>query len=146
MADAPGSPKAPEPGAIEAPSIVKSRGQRRGPGKPFPKGNKLGKPFSAGQSGNPGGLTKAEQLYREAMRDNLPAEAVAEAARALRAMAKGGDVSAIRLVLDRTVGPLADAPKVALTVVNVERVREVVPAATEAEWQGELRAIEGRKP
>ena len=80
------------------------------------------------------------------MRDNLPAEAVAEAARALRAMAKGGDVSAIRLVLDRTVGPLADAPKVALTVVNVERVREVVPAATEAEWQGELRAIEGRKP
>ncbi len=77
----------------------------------FPPGNKIGKTFPKGVSGNPNGrpkLTKLTEALREQLAEempNAPERTVAEQiARALIREAIGGDVAAIREIADRTEG------------------------------------------
>ncbi len=77
----------------------------------FPPGNKIGKQFPKGISGNPQGRPKITKLT-EALRQQLaetnpdaPEETIAEQiARALISEAKIGNVQAIREIGDRTEG------------------------------------------
>ncbi len=77
----------------------------------FPPGNKIGKQFPPGVSGNPQGRPKLTKLT-EALREQLaginpdaPEETIAEQiARALISEAKLGNIAAIREVFDRSEG------------------------------------------
>jgi hypothetical protein len=77
----------------------------------FPPGNKIGKQFPPGVSGNPQGRPKLTKLT-EALRQQLtetnpdaPEETIAEQiARALISEAKLGNIAAIREVFDRSEG------------------------------------------
>lgn len=83
---------------------------RRADGK-FAKGNKAGKTFRPGRSGNPAGRPKSAMLS-DALRRELvepcpsaPGQTWAEAiAEALIAKAAAGDVSAAKEIADRTEG------------------------------------------
>ncbi len=77
----------------------------------FPPGNKIGKQFPKGTSGNPSGrpkLTKLTDALREQLAEinpDAPEETIAEQiARALISEAKIGNVQAIREIADRTEG------------------------------------------
>ena len=121
MADAPGSPKAPEAGgAIESAPLGAGGKQAATRFKP---GNKIGPRFKPGKSGNPTGLNKLAAKYKAALEQGLPPEALKRVVDAIRLAAESGDMTAAKMVLDRTVGPLADAPKVSVNVLNL------VPAA-----------------
>jgi hypothetical protein len=85
----------------------------------FPPGNKIGKQFPKGMSGNPSGrpkLTRLTEALREQLAENnpdAPEETIAEQiARALIKEAKSGNVLAIREIGDRTEGK----PKQAIDV------------------------------
>jgi hypothetical protein len=77
----------------------------------FPPGNKIGKQFPKGTTGNPSGrpkLTRLTDALREQITEQLPGapeRTIAEAiARKLIKLALGGDIAAIREVFDRTEG------------------------------------------
>ncbi len=77
----------------------------------FPPGNKIGKQFPPGVSGNPQGrpkLTKLTDALREQLAEinpDAPEETIAEQiARALISEAKLGNIAAIREVFDRSEG------------------------------------------
>ncbi len=77
----------------------------------FAPGNKIGKQFAPGVSGNPSGrprLTKLTEALREQLAEinpHAPEETIAEAiAQTLIKLAIAGDVAAIREIADRTEG------------------------------------------
>ncbi len=89
----------------------------------FAPGNKIGKQFPKGVSGNPNGrpkITKLTEALREQLAEempNAPEETQAEAiARALIRAALKGDVQAIREIADRTEGKPRQAIDVDLQV------------------------------
>jgi hypothetical protein len=89
---------------------TKTDGKQTVKGK-FPPGNKIGKQFPRGVSGNPNGrpkLTKLTEALREQLAEEMPSapeRTVAEAiARALIKEAVSGNVQAIREIGDRTEG------------------------------------------
>ena len=93
----------------------KTDGKQTVTGK-FPPGNKIGKQFPKGTTGNPSGrpkLTRLTDALREQlteMNPNAPEETVAEQiARALIGEAKSGNVQAIREIGDRTEGKARQA-------------------------------------
>ncbi len=90
--------------------MQKTDGKQTVKGK-FPPGNKIGKTFPKGVSGNPSGrpkLTKLTEALREQLAEempNAPERTIAEAiARTLIREAIGGNVQAIREIGDRTEG------------------------------------------
>ena len=90
--------------------LNKTDGKQTVKGK-FPPGNKIGKTFPKGVSGNPNGrpkLTKLTEALREQLAEAMPLapeRTVAEAiARALIKEAISGNVQAIREIADRTEG------------------------------------------
>jgi hypothetical protein len=90
--------------------LIKTDGKQTVKGK-FPPGNKVGKQFPKGQSGNPQGrpkLTKLTEALREQLAEinpDAPEETIAEQiARALISEAKLGNIAAIREVFDRSEG------------------------------------------
>jgi len=89
---------------------TKTDGKQTVKGK-FPPGNKIGKQFPPGVSGNLQGrpkLTKLTEALREQLAEtspDAPEETIAEQiARALISEAKSGNVQAIREIGDRTEG------------------------------------------
>ena len=127
-------------------------GGRRGPpANPFPKGNKIGKVFKKGEpSANPGGLTKAERIlgdaYKAVLEGRWTPERLAAGLDAGAEAAAAGDIGALRLMLDRTVGPIPDAPKTQTNIqINVTKPVTSIAPATEAEWVAEAEAVE-KKP
>ncbi len=89
---------------------LKTDGKQTAKGK-FSPGNKIGKQFPPGVSGNPSGrpkLTKLTEALREQLAEinpDAPEETVAEQiARALISEAKTGNVQAVREIADRTEG------------------------------------------
>lgn len=90
--------------------LTKTDGKQTARGK-FPPGNKIGKQFPKGVSGNPSGRPKLTRLT-EALREQLaetnpdaPEETIAEQiAKTLIRSAIAGDVQAIREIADRTEG------------------------------------------
>jgi acetyl-CoA acetyltransferase len=88
----------------------KTDGKQTVTGK-FPPGNKIGKQFPKGTTGNPSGrpkLTRLTDALREQITEHLqgaPERTIAEAiARKLIKLALDGDIAAIREVFDRTEG------------------------------------------
>ncbi len=88
----------------------KTDGKQTVTGK-FPPGNKIGKQFPKGTTGNPSGrpkLTRLTVALREQITEqlqNAPERTIAEAiARKLIKLALDGDIAAIREVFDRTEG------------------------------------------
>jgi hypothetical protein len=72
---------------------------------PKPTGKPRGKPWPKGTSGNPSGRRRGSASIVAALK-RLTTRADAEAvARKLLALAKGGDLQAMRLLLDRLDGP-----------------------------------------
>jgi hypothetical protein len=121
------------------PDKQKTDGEQTVNGK-FAPGNSIGKQFTTGVSGNPSGrprLTKITEALREQVSEELPDASegtIAEAiARRLIKLALGGDIAAIREVLDRTEG----RPKQSLDLdVSVQDWRMVASGAglTEEEF------------
>ncbi len=77
----------------------------------FPPGNKIGKQFQKGQSGNPNGrpkLTKLTEALREQLAEAMPGASEStiaeEVARALIREALIGNIGAIKEVFDRVEG------------------------------------------
>ena len=137
MADAPGSPKAPEAGgAIESAPLGAGGKQAATRFKP---GNKIGPRFKPGKSGNPTGLNKLAAEYKAALEQGLPPEALKRVVDAIRLAAESGDMTAAKMVLDRTVGPLADAPKVSVNILNMVPATQEIRQATEDEWADEAK-------
>jgi hypothetical protein len=88
----------------------KTDGKQTVTGK-FPPGNKIGKQFPKGTTGNPSGrpkLTRLTDALREQITEQMqgaPEGTIAEEiARKLIKLALGGDIAAIREVFDRTEG------------------------------------------
>ncbi len=88
----------------------KTDGKQTVTGK-FPPGNKIGKQFPKGTTGNPSGrpkLTRLTDSLRQQISElnpNAPEETIAEAiAETLITMALSGDVQAIKEVFDRCEG------------------------------------------
>jgi hypothetical protein len=108
--------------------LVKTDGKQTVKGK-FSPGNKIGKQFPKGSSGNPNGrpkLTKLTEALREQLAEempNAPERTVAEAiARALIKEAVSGNVLAIREIGDRTEGK----PKQAIDLeMNIKDWRDL---------------------
>ncbi len=90
--------------------MQKTDGKQTVKGK-FPPGNKVGKQFPKGESGNPNGrpkLTKLTEALRQQIAEinpDAPEETIAEAiAQTLIKLAIAGDVTAIKEVFDRAEG------------------------------------------
>ena len=119
----------------------------RRPGGKFAPGNKLGRKFEPGATGNPEGrpkLTLLSEALREQLAQVLPGvddRTMAEhIARSLIREAIKGNVAAIREIADRTEGK----PKQALDVdMNVRDWRQMAQAhgLTEAEIVAEARRL-----
>lgn len=109
---------------------TKTDGKQTVKGK-FPPGNKIGKQFPPGVSGNPNGrpkLTKLTEALREQLAEtnpDAPEETIAEAiAKTLIKLAIAGDVAAIREVFDRTEGKPKQAIDVDLRAMDWRTVAQ----------------------
>lgn len=89
------------------------------PGHNFPKGNKLGKQFKPGESGNPGGLSKLRCLTNELNRQ-LPGHAEKLIERAIRRALKNS--RDLETIWGRAEGAVPkesdDKPTIQVVVVN----------------------------
>jgi hypothetical protein len=70
-----------------------------------PKQRGKGKPFAPGQSGNPRGKPRGTRHRATVFAEKLMQADVADVVRTVTTAAKGGDMSAARLVLDRVLPP-----------------------------------------
>lgn len=133
------------PAPAKFPGPGKRQGRRPGPLKP---GHNVGVAtrWKKGQSGNPAGVSKLAAEYKQALEQGLPPDALARVVAAIREAAEGGDMTAAKIVLERTVGPIPEAPKVSVNVINVlPAVREIVPTDEEG-WDAEVSALQEPKP
>jgi len=107
-----------------------STGKQRGPGKPFPKG----------VSGNPAGKPKGARHKTTLLAEKLM-QADAEAiVKAVLDSAKGGDMTAARIVLDRIAPARRDNP-VSFELPKIESASDAVAASSailQAVANGEL--------
>jgi hypothetical protein len=110
-------------------------------------GKQRGRPFIKGQSGNPSGKRKGTRgratLAAEALLDG---EARALTRKAIE-MALAGDVSAMRLCMERLLPPRKDRP-VQLTLPQIKTAADAagaMSAIVDAVGRGEITAAEGRE-
>ena len=97
------------------------------------KEQQIGVPFKPGQSGNPKGRPKgARNKSTLAFEALLDGEAEAITRKAIE-KAKGGDMTAIRLCLDRLVPPVKDRP----VTFEMPQIESAADAATAAGAVGE---------
>jgi hypothetical protein len=105
-----------------------------GPGRPFEKGNKLGK------AGRPPGSRNKKTLFQEAL--EVDGEAIIEG---IKKQALKSNATAMRLCMERLV-PVAQASNVQFwmpRVETVESVKEATAATVEAVAEGLLSPQEG---
>ncbi len=103
--------------------------------------------FAKGQSGNPAGRKRGSRNKATALRDQLEADASALIRKAVE-LAKGGDVAALRMCLDRILPPLRaetspqeiEAKGDDLASLASSIVREAVAGRISAEAAKELTA------
>jgi hypothetical protein len=120
----------------------KTNGEQTADGK-FAPGNKIGNRFPKGESGNTAGrprLTKITDALREQVSEELPdapERTIAEAiARKLIKLALGGDIAAVREVLDRTEGKARQAIDLDIQATNWREEAQrygITPAEVAAE-------------
>jgi hypothetical protein len=81
-------------------------------------GNQRGRPFEKGRSGNPAGKPKGARHKTTLLAERMMQDDAGEVVKAVVDAAKGGDMTAARLVLDRIAPARRDNP-VALTLPEV---------------------------
>jgi hypothetical protein len=92
-------------------------------------GNQRGKPFEKGQSGNPAGKPKGARHKTTLLAEKLM-QADAEAiVKAVLDSAKGGDMTAARIILDRIAPARRDNP-VSFDLPKIESAADAVAAQT----------------
>jgi hypothetical protein len=112
-----------------------SAGKQRGKGKPFPPG----------QSGNPRGKPRGARHRTTVFAEKLMAADIGDVVQTVIAAAKGGDMSAARLVLDRVLPPRkGSAVRFDLPAVsNPADIVAALGAVLAAVGRGELTPDEG---
>jgi Family of unknown function (DUF5681) len=103
-------------------------------------------PFAPGQSGNPRGRRPGVRLRITVLAEKLMQNDVPDVVRSVVAAARGGDMVAARLILERIV-PVRRGSPVALKLPLVDRPADLVAAlaaVTEAVSTGELTPDEGQ--
>jgi Family of unknown function (DUF5681) len=99
-----------------------------------------GAPFQKGQSGNPGGKPKGARNRTTVLAEKLMQDDTKDIVRAVLAAARGGDMTAARLVLER-ISPVRRGRPVHLdlpTVRTASDVAEGISALMRAIASGEL--------
>ena len=71
-----------------------------------------GRPFQAGQSGNPAGRAKGTRTHYSMLAEKLMGGDIEDITRSVIDAAKGGDMTAARIVLDRITPVRRDRPVV----------------------------------
>jgi hypothetical protein len=69
-----------------------------------------GKPFEKGQSGNPAGRPRGARHKATLLAEKLMAEDVEDVVKAVVTAAKGGDIQAAKVILDRVAPARRDSP------------------------------------
>lgn len=111
--------------------------QRKGPGRPFPPG----------KSGNPAGKPKGTLNKTTVLPRNLLQDEAEDIARVVLDAAKGGDLAAAKLVLDKLVPPAKDAPvsePVELPELTPEGLPKAVGMVVQSVAAGRLLPGEGQ--
>ncbi len=117
------------------------------------KGRGPGRPFKPGQSGNPGGRPKGTSVTA-VLRELLDQAGPDSVAAPLLELAQGGDIQAIKVLLDRTEGKVKEqlehSGAVAIRVqyaddyaADTARCAEAGPAGKQTVQYGELRPALG---
>lgn len=86
-----------------------------------------GRPFPSGQSGNPAGKPKGARHRITLLAEKLMADDTETVVRAVVEAAKGGDMSAARLILDRIAPPRRGCP-VSFKLPTIETAADVSKA------------------
>ena len=108
-------------------------------------GKQRGRQFRKGQSGNPAGRPKGSMNKATRLAQSLLDGEAAELTRKVIELAKGGDMQALRLCLDRLVPPKKDSPvRVAMPDVNgAAGMKQASEAILMAVATGEITPAEG---
>ncbi len=99
-----------------------------------------GRPFKPGRSGNPSGRPKGSRHKLTVLAENLMEAEAEDVVRSVINAAKGGDMIAARVIIDRIL-PARKSRPVALELPKVETPADVVEAMTkviEAVASGEI--------
>jgi hypothetical protein len=115
--------------------------------EPEKSGRKLDGTFKSGVSGNPSGRPKGAYSKTTRIVQNLLAEEAEEVARVVLDAAKGGDLTAAKLVLDKLVPPAKDAPisgPVGLPALTAEGLPKAVEVIVQSVAAGDLLVGEGQ--
>jgi len=86
-----------------------------------------GRPFEPGQSGNPAGKPKGTRSRQTLLAEKLMEDEAEDVVRAVIGAAKGGDMTAARLVLERIAPPRKGRP-VVFDLPRVETAADVLQA------------------
>jgi hypothetical protein len=89
-----------------------------------------GRPFQAGQSGNPAGRAKGTRTHYSLLAEKLMGGDIEDITRSVIDAAKGGDMTAARIVLDRITPVRRDRP-VVFDLPPIETAADL-PKATNA--------------
>jgi hypothetical protein len=89
-----------------------------------------GRPFQAGQSGNPAGRAKGTRTHYSMLAEKLMGGDIEDITRSVIDAAKGGDMTAARIVLDRITPVRRDRP-VMFELPTIEATADL-PKATNA--------------
>ena len=89
-----------------------------------------GRPFQAGQSGNPAGRAKGTRTHYSLLAEKLMGDDIEDITRSVIDAAKGGDMTAARIVLDRITPVRRDRP-VVFDLPAIETTADL-PKATNA--------------
>jgi hypothetical protein len=102
--------------------------------------NQRGRPFAPGQSGNPAGKPKGARHRTTLLAERLMQTDVVEVVQAVINQAKGGDMSAAKLILDRLI-PLRKGAAVQLELPEVRTPQDVggaIAALVRAMAEGQI--------
>lgn len=90
-------------------------------------GNQRGKPFKPGQSGNPSGKPRGTRNRTTILLEKIMFDDAADVTRKVIEAAKGGDMQAARMLLDR-VSPVPKGRRLPISLPDLETASDVVRA------------------
>jgi Family of unknown function (DUF5681) len=105
-----------------------------------------GRPFSKGQSGNPSGRPEGSRINATLVAERLLQTDVEDVCRAVVAAAKGGDMTAGKIIVERLVPPRKDRP-ISFPLPKLETADDAaaaMAAIAEGVANGELTPLEAR--
>lgn len=103
-----------------------------------------GRPFESGQSGNPNGRPKGSRNKTLLLLEQMIEEEAQEICRAVIEQAKGGDLQAAKILIDRMIPPKKDRP-INLDLPKLDSLSDVLKANSlilNAASSGEITPLE----